>query len=226
MGLAHLCYCNKKLSKQICTILLKAIVISDYQKIDCYLDVVKELVQTKDFDPKTGESLQKKRLEWIFGFAFLNHIQPSERIRVGLDSLLHNIRGEVYTYKSMLTYDPDNNNSLLHLLWRYQGKMDNYTMSCLGHLSEIITSDESIMEFFSELPGVTYQYARYTDWIKPYLTSTMNKATSGYGSYTSKDEIVKTMSKFEIYDAYLYKKDGGEEKMEGVEETKTNQSAP
>ena len=43
-GLAHLCYGNKKLSKQICRIILKAIVISDYQKIDSYLDVVKELV--------------------------------------------------------------------------------------------------------------------------------------------------------------------------------------
>ena len=116
-------------------------------------------------------------------------------MKIGLDSLYHNIRAEVYTYKSMLTYDPDNNNSLLHLLWRYQGKMENYVMNCLGHLGEIITSDEAIMEFFSELPGVTYQYARYTDWIMPYLSSTLNKATSGYSSSgVSKDDIVKMLS--------------------------------
>ena len=146
-------------------------------------------------------------------------------MRFGLESFYHSLRGEVYSYRSMLTYDPKNNDSLLHLLWRYQGKMENYMMTCLGHLGDIISSDESVMEFFSELPGVTYQYARYTDWIIPYLNSTLNKATSGYGATTSKDEIVKIMSKFEIYNGYLHKKDGGDEPMVGVEEQK-NQNGP
>ena len=65
----------------------------------------------------------------------------------------------------MLTYDPDNNNSLLHLLWRYQGRMENYTLNCLECLADIITRCETVMDFFSKLPGVTYMYARYTDWI-------------------------------------------------------------
>ena len=77
--------------------------------------------------------------------------------------------GEVYTYKSMLTHDPGNNNSLLHLLWRYQGRMENYTMSCLNYLADMITHSEAHMEFFSRLPGVTYQHARYSDWIEPFL---------------------------------------------------------
>ena len=49
-ALAHLCFGNRKLSKQICELVLRAIVVSDYQKIDSYLNVVKELVQTQDFD--------------------------------------------------------------------------------------------------------------------------------------------------------------------------------
>ena len=73
------------------------------------------------------------------------------------------------------------------------------------------------MDFFSDLPGVTYQYARYTDWIRPYLESTMNKATSGYGSTTSKEDIVKIMSKFEVYEAHLRNKDGVNEPKDGVE---------
>ena len=43
--------------------------------------------------------------------------------------------------------------------------------------------------------------------------SQLNKADSAgaYGSYgaTSKEDIVKVMSKFEIYEAYLHEKDSG-----------------
>ena len=107
-----------------------------------------------------------------------------------------------------MSYSPDDDGSLLHLMWRYQGKMDNYTMTCLEHLAKMLASDEEIMEYFSNLPGATYQYARYTDWIKPFLTSTMNKAVSGYGTTSSKEEVVKLMSAFEAYEAFLAKKDG------------------
>lgn len=49
-----------------------------------------------------------------------------------------------------------------------------------------MTSDEAVMEWFSELPGVTYQYARYTDWIKPFLEKARNEA-SGYGKNSLKE---------------------------------------
>ena len=85
--------------------------------------------------------------------------------------------------------------------------MDTYVINCLGHLAEIISLDENIMQFFSTLPGVTYQYARYTDWIQPFLTSSMNKAASGISSSFSKEELVKIMSKFEVFEGYLHEKD-------------------
>ena len=47
--------------------------------------------------------------------------------------------------------------------------MDNYTLTALEYLLSIANADEAISEFFAKLPPVTYQYARYTDWIKPYL---------------------------------------------------------
>lgn len=58
--------------------------------------------------------------------------------------------------KSMLTYDPENDNSLLHLLWRYQGRMDTYTVNCLEDLAIIIGGDNDVKQFFAELPGMTY----------------------------------------------------------------------
>lgn len=117
--------------------------------------------------------LQKKRLEWIFGFPFLSFIESEEKVKFGLDSLAHNIKQDVYMFKSMLTYDPENDNSLLHLLWRYHGRMDVYTINCLEHLGNFLVADDSICEFFSNLPGLSYQYARYTDWIRPYLEKQM-----------------------------------------------------
>lgn len=37
---------------------------------------------------------------------------------------------EAYGFKSCLIADP-NDDSLLHLLWRYKGRMDVYTVNCL-----------------------------------------------------------------------------------------------
>ena len=60
-------------------------------------------------------------------------------IKVGLDSLDHNIRGDVYQYKSMIAYDDQTkDSSLLHLLWRLQGRVESYAMSCLEILADII----------------------------------------------------------------------------------------
>jgi len=73
-----------------------------------------------------------------------------------LDSLAHEIKGEVYTFKSMLTYEPDKNNYLLHLLWHCQFRLESFALSCLNNLVAIIVSSPAIMEYFSTLPGVTY----------------------------------------------------------------------
>lgn len=155
-AVAHLCFNNYKYSKDICLLLLKGIVNGDYSTVSTYLSVIKEIITIKE-DGDGGENmLQRKRLEWIFGFAFLNFVQSEETVKFGLDSLCHNLKQDVYMMKSMLTYDPENDNSLLHLLWRYHGRMDVYTVNCLEHLGNFLVADESICEFFSNLPGLSY----------------------------------------------------------------------
>lgn len=171
-ALAHVCYANKTLTKEICRLALRAIVLSDYNRLSQYLRVVQSQLALNDSDAKTGEPLRRRRLEWVFGFPYLSTgLQEGEKHEIGLEALHHDIGGEVYTYRSMLTHDPENNNSLLHLLWRYRARMESYTMSCLNYLADIITHSEEVMDFFSRLPGVTYQYARYSDWIQPFLMS-------------------------------------------------------
>lgn len=188
-ALVHLCFNNYKLSKSVCRLVLRNIVNNDYDKIKDYISIVGDIVSMEECEGPNGSSLlQRKRLEWIFGFPFLTYLVSSshnkegevegERLKLGLESSFHNIKDEIYMSKSMLTYDPMNDNSLLHLLWRYQGRMDTYVNNCLEYLGFILQGSPSVMEYFSNLPGVSYQYARYTDWIAPYLLKQYKNANS------------------------------------------------
>jgi hypothetical protein len=47
-ALTHLCFDNEKLSKKVCTMLLKSIVNSDYEKIKPYLQIVSQMLSIKD----------------------------------------------------------------------------------------------------------------------------------------------------------------------------------
>jgi len=69
-ALAHLCFDNVKLSKKICSRLLKLIVFSDYDKVKNCIEIVNTLLSIKD---RANPSLQRKRLEWVFGFGFLKY---------------------------------------------------------------------------------------------------------------------------------------------------------
>jgi hypothetical protein len=71
----------------------------------------------------------------------LRFAADEENVVFGLQLTNCNIKDEVYMMKSMLTYDPENDNSLLHLLWRYQGRMDRYTVDCLEDLVKTIAKD-------------------------------------------------------------------------------------
>ena len=41
----------------------------------------------------------------------------------------------------------------------------NTNLDSLEELMRIIANDDVTMGFFAKIPGFTYQYARYTDWI-------------------------------------------------------------
>ena len=71
-----------------------------------YLKLAHSQLKIDDLDPESGQSLLQRRLEWIFGFPFLStSMIDGEHVKIGLDALDHNIRGDVYQYKSMIAYD-------------------------------------------------------------------------------------------------------------------------
>ena len=120
-ALAHLCYGDKKLSKQICELVCRDIV-SNYMNIRYYLNVMNELLVISDKDSKTGESLKRRRLEWIFGFSYLNSTFNDSGIKIGLESADQKITAPIYTYRSMATYDSDAKKSILQLLYTHEAE--------------------------------------------------------------------------------------------------------
>ena len=89
--------------------------------------------------------------------------------------------------------------------------MDTYTVNCVHSLLNLIVQDETIAEYFADLPGPTYCLARYTDWFKPYLEKQLSDAKKGYsGTYsiTKEETVVKCLSLYDKYEAYVNVKDG------------------
>jgi hypothetical protein len=64
--------------------------------------------------------------------------------------------------------------------------MDQITVSLLERVGHIMSSTKENSEFFARIPGYTYQWARFTDWINPYLTDIIFGKTYQYKSSSNK----------------------------------------
>ena len=110
------------------------------------------------------------RLEYLFGFPFVMHIKTENSIQYGAPIMRKKNFEEVTQISSGLDAR-NHDDALLSLLWKYKGRMDSFTLTCLESLGEILGTDETIASYFSELPAPSYCYSRYTDWVIPYLNS-------------------------------------------------------
>jgi hypothetical protein len=73
-------------------------------------------------------------------------------------------------------------------MWAQSEKKVNFPFELLETLLRIMTGHENTMAYFASLPGLTYEWARYSDWIKPLLKG---------------QTAVKCLSLFDIYSGYL-----------------------
>ena len=77
---------------------------------------------------------------WATAVASQRRIAHAARIQIGLESTCtHDIKEVMFQMKSMLTYDPENDSSLIQLLWRYHGRVDTYTVKCLEDLTSVMS---------------------------------------------------------------------------------------
>ena len=178
--LAVFCYESKKYSKMLAKSLLKA--VNEDPSIDMipYFNVLRSILTIND-------SFQKKRIEWLFGigtpsktFAQLMPTAKShEQLKMGL-CLVDSIRENVNDYQSVLTYNTKCE-SLLTLLWRHR---KSFEIHPIRYLLDIMIKSRVVFDYVNALPPPTYQFAKYTDWIRPLVVSypTSYKSLMGFAS--------------------------------------------
>ena len=172
MGL--FCYESEHFSKQLAKIMLESINEDPNQKMIPYFTVLRSILILSD-------SLQKKRLEWLFGIGtvqqgFTANLKPAEDMKFGL-SLIDNIRENVFDYTSVILYDCSYK-SLLNLLWRHRKSFEIFPVHCL---LDLMVKSPVIFDYVNKLPPPSYQYAKYPDWIKPTVAHFPTGVRSFYG---------------------------------------------
>lgn len=79
----------------------------------------------------------------------------------------------------------------------------------LQHLCEIMSSNQKIMAFFAAIPGYTYQWARYSDWMEPEWDEFEEKeAKKTYKNQNLLDACKIGRRLFRPYQEYIAKIDG------------------
>lgn len=208
---AHISYKDLDVSKEIGKVILKTINSTDYDKIQTCMIVAKEYLYIED-------EFQTHRAEWILGFGCLNaKLTNQEGLpRFGVSNC-NNIADEVYQYMCPMTLS-GRESSLLSLLTRYRGRVDVYVVNCLNTLFDIIIGNEFLSEFMFNLDPLTYESARFTDWIRPYLQKELEKASRVISAYSAHNKKEKSIKKcFSCLEKYEQKLKNYNRKLQGLE---------
>ena len=79
---------------------------------------------------------------------------------------------DVFEYKSTLFKSAQNiKESLLQIIFQYRKKWTKFSLNCLNALLQASCQDlsRSLARYLRNLEPPNYAYARYTDWVRPYL---------------------------------------------------------
>jgi len=162
--IAFMSYNQRIYSKLISKFILRGIFNDLSQDLNSYFTLLYETLAIND-------ELQNERIEWLLGIphlskgfaAFTVKDKPYEQIKIGL-YLINTIKENVNEYPSPLAYK-FSYDSILNLLWNHKRNFDINPILCLLNLLKI----PAVFDYLVKLPPPTYQYAKYTDWIKPFI---------------------------------------------------------
>jgi hypothetical protein len=93
--------------------------------------------------------------------------------------------------------------ALLSQLLKCKGKLDTFAVNCLKEMLSLMAKDDDIAKFVYHSAPPTYQQARYSDWIRPYLEHQKAdvERSSSYQYYKNKHEtILKSLKLLEQYE--------------------------
>lgn len=207
--LANMCKDNIKMSKKVSKVFIKAINNSNFDNVKNYLMALKPFL-------KLNDSLKLQKLEWIFGFSQIiaKKGYREEKFKYGLEHV-DKINEEANTYISPLMNGPAEE-SLLAQLLKCKGKLDTFAINCLREMISLMAKDDDIARFVYYSAPPTYQTARYTDWIRPYLEGQKNdiERSNSYSYFKQKhDTIIASLALLEKFEEKAKKFQEDEEQL-------------
>ena len=116
-----------------------------------------------------------------------------EKYKYGLE-FVDRVNEEACTYVSPIAGGSEE--SLFSQLLKCKGKLDTFAINCLQEMLSLMAKDEQIARFVYESAPPTYQSARYSDWIRPYLESQRAEVerANSYAYFKAKHEaIIKSL---------------------------------
>ena len=114
-ALAHLCHGSEELSRYVLKTALEF--HNENKDHPSFLYVLRHVLKLNDLDHSSGEPLQPKRLEWVFGTPQPRYkVSDDGLVLVGLQPFYFDIRVPVYTYSSPLWENKEDRVSLLKLV--------------------------------------------------------------------------------------------------------------
>lgn len=187
--IANMCHENAKMSQKVSKVFIKAINSASYDNVKNFLSALKPFVRLQD-------SLKAQRLEWVFGFSqvIAKKQYREERFKYGLE-FVERSADDAHTYICPLACTLAEE-SLLAQLLKCKGKLDTFAINCLKEMLSLMAKDEDVARYVYSASPPTYQVARYSDWIRPYLEYQKAEVerTNSYAYFKSKhDAIVKSL---------------------------------
>lgn len=206
--LAILSYEAKRFSKMLAMNLLSVINGDATVDVNLCFSVLKKIFSIED-------SLQQRRFEWLLGIPGMDATvvaSSEEPVRFGLRHIGH-LDDNVVSYVSPLSCS-GNSSCLLTLLWKFNKSFEISPTKCL---LDLMITNEKVFAYVVQMPPPTYQYAKYPDWIKPFVEaySQSNQNTMRFASYfysaKKVEDCKKTMKYLEEYEK-LWAEFAGREK--------------
>jgi len=174
---AHVAFENEEFSYELSRVILRGINKAGSEDVSPKLDYMKEFMTIQD-------SLFDHRFDWIYGVPEIqvrynsNSIQSPPRLGI---AYIDQISEQVYTYKTNAFYSLKQNfkDSLLQIMFAYRNRYQKYMLYTIQAFLETLVADKSrrLIWYFHSLPAPTYEYARYPDWMRPWLQDQIERNT-------------------------------------------------
>jgi hypothetical protein len=176
--ICHICYGNFTYSRMVAKVVLIGLNKASADETFSYISLVAHLLTIPD-------QYMAQRMEWLLGIPCMRieytknfDMNQTAPLKVGIE-ILKNPDEEMIEYKTTLYKTPSGiKDSYLRLLYQYRKRWAKYVLDALIALLQSCVNDKSNMLYYYlyTLEGPTPQFARYMDWLKPFLLDTIQSA--------------------------------------------------